>query len=95
MHLVLNGYGMSLFPEEPEQRLHFDCTYLQKPLYMALLFFKTLGFQKPTDDVVRLKRRWTVEPIAVLVLNLVQKSSWDFLLKRGREQSPEINIPSW
>ena len=27
--------------------------------------------------------------------NLVRKPSWDFLLKRGREKSPEIDIPSW
>ena len=88
----------------PQELLHSFCPEgvwaLHRNQYGNEKLVVIFGHMNPNDsryeyDARKLKRWWTIEPFAALVLNLVQKPSWDFLLKRGREQSPEIDIPSW
>ena len=64
---------------------------------MTVVFFKndnTLLSSK--EGILEEMMDYTIGPKAEVLLNLVQITrSWDFLLKEGREQSPEIDIFRW
>jgi len=54
------NFGCSFFPTDPEKRLTFEMgtgdlySNTKKSLLSAFFFFKSLGFAKPDDNVVRL-----------------------------------------
>lgn len=60
-HTQPTNFGSSFFPTEPERRLTFEMNSSEelgqnpkKSLLSAFFFFKSLGFAKPEDNVVRL-----------------------------------------
>lgn len=53
--LVPHGYSSSLFPIEPESSLSFeiDSGNLKSSIFTAFFLFKSMGFAKPEDEVLR------------------------------------------
>lgn len=55
-HVKPVNFGSSFFPSEPEKRLSFEMAdeNTRKSIISAFFFFKSLGFAKPEDIVVKL-----------------------------------------
>lgn len=56
-HVMPSDFGCSFFPSEPERRLIFEMgndESTRKSMLSAFFFFKSLGFAKPEDTVVKL-----------------------------------------